>query len=64
MVNKALSIAALDEARLEEERTGNASKKSHRAFGGPPPGIASSQKPCSEVDDALAARFETLKTKK
>ena len=56
--------AALDEARLEEERTGNASKKSHRAFGGPPPGIASSQKPCSEVDDALAARFETLKTKK
>ena len=56
--------AALDEARLEEERTGNASKKSHRAFGGPPPGIASSQKPCSEVDDALATRFETLKTKK
>ena len=56
--------AALDEARLEEERTGNASMKSHRAFGGPPPGIASSQKPCSEVDDALAARFETLKTKK
>ena len=56
--------AALDEARLEEERTGNASKKSHRAFCGPPPGIASSQKPCSEVDDALAARFETLKTKK
>ena len=60
--------AALDEARLEEERkrTGAASKKSPpRAFGGPPPGIASSQKPSSysEVDDALAARFETL-TKK
>ena len=61
--------AALDETRLEEERkhTGAASKKSPpRAFGGPPPGIASSQKPSSysEVDDALAARFETLKTKK
>ena len=54
--------AALDEARLEEERrTDAASKKS--AFGGPPPGIAS-QKPSAAVDDALAARFETLKTKK
>jgi len=62
--------AAADEAKLEEERNENENKESSAPLqrktngGGPPPGIASAAKKKTVVDDALADRFEKLKTTK
>lgn len=62
--------AAADEAKLEEERIENENKESsaplrRKTYGaGPPPGVASAQKKKTVVDDALADRFEKLKTTK
>lgn len=59
--------AAADEAKLEEERNENegssAPLRRKTNGGGPPPGVASAQKK-TVVDDALADRFEKLKTTK
>jgi hypothetical protein len=63
--------AAADEAKLEEGRIENENKESSAPLrrktngGGPPPGVASAaQKKKTVVDDALADRFEKLKTTK
>ena len=64
-----LIAAAADEAKLEEERNENENEGSSAPLrrktngGGPPPGVASAQKR-TVVDDALADRFEKLKTTK
>jgi len=64
-----LIAAAADEAKLEEERNENENEGSSAPLrrktngGGPPPGVASAQKK-TVVDDALADRFEKLKTTK
>jgi len=61
--------AAADEAKLEEERNENENEgisaplRRKTNGGGPPPGVASAQKK-TVVDDALADRFEKLKTTK
>lgn len=62
-------VAAADEAKLEEERNENENKESsdplrRKTNGGPPPGVASAKNKKTVVDDALADRFEKLKTTK
>ena len=67
-INSVIAAAA-DEAKLEEERNENENEGSSAPLrrktngGGPPPGVASAQKR-TVVDDALADRFEKLKTTK
>jgi len=67
-INSVIAAAA-DEAKLEEERNENENEGSSAPLrrktngGGPPPGVASAQKK-TVVDDALADRFEKLKTTK
>jgi hypothetical protein len=57
-------VAAADEAKLEEERNENENKERRKTNGGgPPPGVASAQKK-TVLHDALADRFEKLKTTK
>ena len=65
-INSVIAAAA-DEAKLEEGRNENeessAPLRRKTNGGGPPPGVASAQKK-TVVDDALADRFEKLKTTK